>query len=42
MKKEEEFKSAPSVLKIEDHECLESDALLSNNDLLDHAVAANL
>jgi hypothetical protein len=36
MKKEEEFKTAPSVLKIEDHEPLDSDELLSNDDLIDN------
>jgi len=35
MKKDEEFKTAPSVLKIENHECLNSDSILSNNDLID-------
>ena len=36
MKKEEEFKTAPSVLKIEDHDPLDSDELLSNDDLNDN------
>lgn len=34
MKNEDEFKNVQSVLKIEDHERLDSDALLSNQDLL--------
>ena len=35
MKKEEEFKTAPSVLKVENHEGIKSDSMLSKNDLMD-------
>lgn len=42
MKKEEEFKTAPSILKIEDNERLDSDALLSNQDLMDNNEALNI
>jgi hypothetical protein len=35
MKKEEEFKTAPSVLKVENHEGIYLDSMLSKNDLMD-------
>ena len=35
MKKEEEFKTAPSVLNVENHEGINSDSMLSKNDLMD-------